>query len=199
MVIRKPKKNYTKYIFIVVIVLVTMFLNISSALATKHLDKEFLRKEIFLTLKGTGLYTRDIHNLLLGTAASESDFGFLNKQVKGPAVGIFQMEPATHNDIWEHWIGQKPKLKKHVEATMWKNVPKIVQLRYNLNYQIIMAAVHYHRINSVTKCLDHKKFKDQKDYKWWLAWVHKKVYNTKLGKSTTTRYFEKYNEYVFAI
>lgn len=38
--------------------------------------------------------------LLLCTAAIESDCGHFIKQVGGPALGIWQMEPATHTDIW---------------------------------------------------------------------------------------------------
>ena len=39
--------------------------------------------------------------LLLGTAAQESAMGRYIRQLRGgPALGIFQMEPATHDDIW---------------------------------------------------------------------------------------------------
>ncbi|MCP4989824.1 MAG: hypothetical protein GY928_28335 [Colwellia sp.] len=37
--------------------------------------------------------------LLLCTAAIESDCGYYIKQVGGPALGIWQMEPETHSDI----------------------------------------------------------------------------------------------------
>jgi len=40
--------------------------------------------------------------LLLCTAAIESDCGHFIKQVGGPALGIWQIEPATHNDIWQN-------------------------------------------------------------------------------------------------
>lgn len=40
--------------------------------------------------------------LLLCTAAIESDCGYYIKQVNGPALGPWQMEPKTENDIYEH-------------------------------------------------------------------------------------------------
>lgn len=40
--------------------------------------------------------------LLLCTAAIESDCGQFIKQVGGPALGIWQNEPDTHNDTWAH-------------------------------------------------------------------------------------------------
>ena len=44
--------------------------------------------------------------LLLCTSAIESDCGYYIKQVNGPALGIWQMEPATHDDIWNNcdWL-----------------------------------------------------------------------------------------------
>lgn len=48
-------------------------------------------------------------NLLLGTCAQESDMGFFIKQIRGPALGWFQVEPATHDSLWEHYLGQKSK------------------------------------------------------------------------------------------
>ncbi len=40
--------------------------------------------------------------LLLCTAAIESDCGYHIKQVNGPALGIWQMEPVTYDDIWDN-------------------------------------------------------------------------------------------------
>ena len=40
--------------------------------------------------------------LLLCTAAIESDCGYYIKQVNGPALGIWQIEPDTEHDIWEN-------------------------------------------------------------------------------------------------
>ena len=40
--------------------------------------------------------------LLLCTAAIESDCGYYIKQVNGPALGIWQIEPKTDLDLWEN-------------------------------------------------------------------------------------------------
>jgi hypothetical protein len=37
--------------------------------------------------------------LLMGTAAQESHLGTYLKQINGPALGVFQMEPNTEIDI----------------------------------------------------------------------------------------------------
>lgn len=56
------------------------------------------------TLKymGKSYNTVEARFLLLCTAAIESDCGHFIKQVDGPALGIWQMEPETENDIHEH-------------------------------------------------------------------------------------------------
>ena len=55
-----------------------------------------------LEYMGGNYNTPEARLLLLGTAAIESDCGYYIKQVNGPALGIWQPEPATHDDIWEN-------------------------------------------------------------------------------------------------
>jgi hypothetical protein len=54
------------------------------------------------TLKyiGGNYNSKDARFLLLCTAAIESKCGYYIKQIKGPALGVWQMEPDTHDDIW---------------------------------------------------------------------------------------------------
>ena len=181
-------------IFLWVLLIFGLLANIAQA---KPMDRTVLSKEIRETLSEANMYTTDMHKLLLGTIASESDFGSLNKQRGGPALGIGQMEPSTHNDIWSNYLSYKPQLRSKVINSMWFGVPKLTQLRYNRKYQILMYTVQYQRAHSVNKCLDHPKFKTKNDEIWYFAWLHKKVFNTAAGKSTTKRFFEKYHEYVY--
>jgi hypothetical protein len=170
-----------------------LFFNFAYA---KALDKVELSKEINYTLKEIGLYSRDMHNLLMGTVASETDMGTCKTMNRGPDYGFFQIEKSNHDDIWDNWLIAKPVLTKKLRSLMWPMTPKIVQLKFNMRYQIAMAAIHYDRANYITKCLERKKFTNRSDYIWWLSYVHKKHYNTKYGKSTTTRFFDKYHEYI---
>ena len=39
----------------------------------------------------------------LATLAIESEMGLYNRQVRGPAVSVFQLEPPTIFDIAKHW------------------------------------------------------------------------------------------------
>lgn len=161
------------------------FLFLTSAYAADY------QKEIKHALKETGLYSHDMYYLLLGTAATESDFGKITKQVNGPALSIFQIEPTTHDDIWRNYLPNYPKLTKKINKTLWFGIPKLVQLRYNIKYATLIAYVQYKRACTKTGYT----IPSHKD-PWSLAWMWKKYFNTKNGKGTTTRFYQKYKEYV---
>lgn len=154
-------------------------------------SNEYLKREIKNTLKNSNMYSEVLYKLLLGTAATESEFGQITKQTNGPALGIFQIEPRTANDIWLNYLSVKPKLKEKVESVLWKNVDLNTQLQYNVKYQILLAAINYRRVSEI---YNQKLPKDNSI--WSLAWAYKKFHNTKSGKGTTKRFFRKYKEFV---
>lgn len=70
------------------------------------IDAEQLRREIIApALKHIALWSPAAEDLLLGTAAVESRMGtYLRQLGGGPALGIWQVEPATHADTWINWL-----------------------------------------------------------------------------------------------
>ena len=48
------------------------------------------------------IMSQDAVTLLTGTAAKESIVGKYVKQINGPALGIYQIEPNTHQDLWHN-------------------------------------------------------------------------------------------------
>ena len=50
---------------------------------------------------GGNYESKSANFLSLCTAAIESNCGEYIKQINGPALGIWQMEPDTHDDIWQ--------------------------------------------------------------------------------------------------
>lgn len=53
-------------------------------------------------------------NLLLGTALVESNLEYLRQMGDGPALGPYQMEPATHKSLWEDYLAYRPDLSKRI-------------------------------------------------------------------------------------
>lgn len=49
-------------------------------------------------------YTEEAVDLLMMTAAHESNGCSYIKQINGPALGVYQMEPSTEADIWDNYL-----------------------------------------------------------------------------------------------
>lgn len=74
------------------------------------------------TLKQSGLYFLEASDLLLGTALVESNLEHLKQIGGGPALGFFQMEPETFDDIFYRYLcrGDKDKLRYTVRTFIVK-------------------------------------------------------------------------------
>ena len=149
------------------------------------MDKTQLRALIEETLKEIDLYSSEAVDLLMGTAEHESKLGHYILQVEGPALGIFQMEPATFRDIQNNYLEYKPNLNKKI-AEVCGNV-SAQALIYNMKLAICFARVHYLR---VPKKLPGT-IKGMAEYL-------KKYYNTKLGKGTAEQFIKHYSKYVLS-
>ena len=74
--------------------------------------------------------------------AHESKCGEYIAQVNGPALGIIQMEPFTHDQVWKFGdsIQKNAELLKIVTPGLGiKNIPKAERLIYDLRYNVFMA------------------------------------------------------------
>lgn len=69
--------------------------------------KELRHYVVRPTLKHLKMWSPTAENLLLGTAARESGLGFHLKQEHHQALGIFQISPRMHRNIWDHYLAKK--------------------------------------------------------------------------------------------
>ncbi|GKT29316.1 hypothetical protein ADUPG1_001146 [Aduncisulcus paluster] len=84
-------------------------------------------------LKGIGLYSPEAEELIVFTVAAESNGA--------------QMEPRTHDDIWENYLAYREELGELVlEVCGMGNGPDVACLEFNLAYAIAMARIHYRRV-----------------------------------------------------
>ena len=148
------------------------------------IDAKQLRALISDVLKSIDLYSKAAVELLMLTSAVEAHCGSYIEQVGGPALGIFQMEPATHDDIWNNYLIFHNDLFNKV--IILRNGNAKLSQRANLSYQIAMARVHYLRVN--------EKLPSYRDIPG-MARYWKKYYNTELGRGTTSDAREKYKRY----
>lgn len=156
------------------------------------MDKNYLRKLIRHTLEGVEgakLWSEKAEDLLMGTCAQESALGRYRRQIGGgPALGIFQMEPETFNDIKHNYLVYKKTLCKGVLKAMDVTslthlVPEMLECDDEL--AIIFCRLHYLRVTEpIPETLEGQ------------ALYYKKYYNTYLGKATVSDYLQNYVRYV---
>lgn len=96
------------------------------------------------------LWSAAAENLVLGTFMQESELRALKQYGAGPALGLPQMEPATHLSLWVHSIpgikGMAEKLKALLAPVDHEGLPLPNQLAltYNLHYAAAMCRVRYY-------------------------------------------------------
>lgn len=139
------------------------------------------------SLLSIDLWSKSAENLLLLTALVESELTYLKQVPKGPALGVFQIERKTFNDILTYLERKKSLSEKILRAC---NLDSLITTdkRFigNLAYQCIIARVFYLRFEEALP--------DYNDVEG-LATYHKKYYNTHLGKADineSIKTFEKY-------
>lgn len=83
--------------------------------------------------------------LLLGTAAQETQLKRLAQYPAGPALGPYQIEPATHTDLWERFPAPDRGLRAKVLALLAPYPDRAQQLASNAGYATAIARVLYFR------------------------------------------------------
>jgi hypothetical protein len=138
-------------------------------------------------------YSEEAVDLLMLTCAHESRGGTYLRQ-KGMtgtegAFGVYQMELATHEDIWDNFIESRDSLSDTVKEFTSDYLQPSMDLITNLAYATAMARVHYWRVAEALPS------KDDTNYLSKLGDYAKKYYNTELGKATSSKYVTDYLEW----
>lgn len=131
-------------------------------------------------LKELGMYSQEAEDLVAGTIAQESTMGeFISQYPAGPALGICQMETATHDDIWDNYLRYRPELAKLLENMNLTGAAD--EMVWNLRYAVAMCRVHYYRVPmSIPQNIDGQAA-------YWKAY-----YNTTHGKGSEQDYLHNY-------
>ncbi len=134
------------------------------------------------------LYSPHAAELLIFTCAVESDGGTYLHQKRGQALGIYQMEPRTYNDIWMNFILKKSS----ISTILYHNfdvgrMPSEDRLIYDLRFATAMCRLHYARFAEALP-----NFKDI-DGIWE---YYKKYYNTPKGAAEYHEAINKYHRFI---
>lgn len=155
------------------------------------------------SLNFINLWSENDEELQIMICAQESLGGTYLKQIRGPALGIFQQEPKTYHSIWDDYLYGSLKKRQDEENIAIENripykianflgknygvVPDESLLMRDLGFASIMCRVHFIRFKEPTPHKDDLKamFK-----------YYKKYYNTNLGDTTEKEFLDAYQVYL---
>ena len=130
-------------------------------------------------------YSQAAAQLLLGTALTESLQLKHRRQIGGPALSYFQIEPNTHNDIRNNYLKYHPNLAAQVNTLLTSpTANKLYELEMNDNYAAGMARVHYRRQPIALPAFGII----QAMANYWKQW-----YNTPLGAGKPQKFINHWN------
>jgi hypothetical protein len=141
-------------------------------------------------LLAIGLHSGAAERLLVGTAATESTVGEVTRlrQTVGPALGIFQIEPATHQDVWRNYLAFRPELAARVrslcppEFVQAHGVPEDAALIGCLPYAAAIARLVYGRAKPPLPAADDVRGLAE----YWVRWYNRG------GKGTVDKFMESW-------
>lgn len=137
-------------------------------------------------LQRIGAWSRAAELLVIGTGLVESGYDSVKQSGHGPALGFWQMEPATHDSIWNDYLVSRPALRAGVLGLVVPTYPKDEQLIYNAIYAAAMCRIKY--------LWDKQMLPNESDLEG-LAAYYKRVYNTPLGAGSAERFMRAAQDY----
>jgi hypothetical protein len=151
--------------------------------------KQLIEYVIKPVLVKFGLYSENALDLLLATCAQESNLGTYLVQQNGPALGIYQMEPATYNDIVNNVINTHPYFIRTMEEVFGKLLytSKCNDLIWNLSYATIFCRLQYWRYQEPIP----NKGDVGAMHKYW-----KTYYNRNPETGSIVQFVDNYKKYV---
>ncbi len=148
--------------------------------------KDFREHIIKPTLEHLGMYSLAAENLLIGTAVQESGLRHLKQIGGGPALGVYQIEPETHTDLWCNYLSYRTEMMSQVERHAIPHIDTGSQLIGNLYYATAIARIIYYR--------RPEPLPDADDIEG-LAGYWKNHFNTVAGKGTAAAFRLNYKEH----
>jgi len=155
------------------------------------------------------LYSKAAERLVLGTAIQESRLISLRQLAhrdgrRGPALGLYQIEPATHRDVWENYARFRPEIVHFLQQLVpWHEGslqvaeegavgqpiifgwPKDNLLVWNLAYATAIARLVYYRAPAPLPRANDLE---------GLARYWKRYYNTTQGAGEGAEFVKAYEE-----
>lgn len=137
-----------------------------------------IRKIIKKVCEDLGMYSKDVEDLIIATGNAESGFRAL-EQNKGPAVGFFQIEPDTIDDVLDNYARYRPTVMQVLLEYGMIQGEEHFSVMSNIALQVAFCRLCYRRVpDPIPNNLNDMA-------KYW-----KKFYNTEKGKGTVKHFLD---------
>ncbi len=143
-------------------------------------------------LQALNIRSKAFEELLVFTCAVESAGGTYVKQVNGPALGIYQIEPGPLNELWTTYILRKPDIVNLFSLHFNVNrLPAPEDIISNL-FLATATCVFYYQWKKVNP----NDFVDATEEHLWE--IYKQYYNTPAGKAEKDNAIKAYRKFIKA-
>ena len=148
----------------------------------KMLASQTLALVIRPALEKLSLWSLSAEELVLGTAIVESGLTYLKQHGDGPALGLWQVEPATHDDLYTNFLNYRPELGSKLMELRAAGLSLDENLATNLMYGAAVCRLCYYRKPDALP--EAGDIEGQASF--W-----KQHYNTIFGAGTVSKYVYK--------
>jgi hypothetical protein len=100
------------------------------------------------TLEYLGEYSLAAQTLLMATAAMESELGFHLKNDHNKGLGVYQISPRSHHNLWDQYLAKDPDMASKVRGLASQHeflMSPHHELVTNLRYATAIAWMMYKR------------------------------------------------------
>ena len=133
-------------------------------------------------LEKLSLWSPSAEELVLGTAIVESGLTYLKQHGEGPALGLWQVEPATHEDLYTNYLHYRQDLGMALAELRAAGASMDDNLAANLLYgAAVCRLIYYRRPEPLPEAGDIEG-----QAAFW-----KQHYNTLLSAGTVSKYVYK--------
>ncbi len=152
---------------------------------------QFRESIVKSTLNDLLLYSPEAEELLVFTCATESIGGTYVRQLQGPALGIYQMEPETYTDIWANYLHNQNNLRMILITNFdVSRIPSPERMIYDMRFSTAIARIFYARFKEPLPKIDDV------DNIWW---YYKRYWNTEKGSAKKDISISHYNMFTGAL
>jgi hypothetical protein len=106
-------------------------------------NEDFMEYVIIPVLESLEMDSEAARRLMMGTALVESDLTHLRQHSRGPALGVYQMEKETYEDIMHrYFVGPGQNEESRLRRTVMGNY-SLMRMVYDLQYATALARIRY--------------------------------------------------------